>query len=134
MFSFVQAYNYQCDFYLQPTLCFRTIKQILNFSSFKYLCVRLFLRANHVCLYQLCLMFCSIWYHLYNVKNVKSTHRGVLLLVKVTLLRGCFSRFLNCTNGTKSRNASHMRNVITTFLLDICAIIFMDFYEDVFRG
>ena len=27
-----------------------------------------------------------------------------------------------------------MRNVITTFLLDICAIIFMDFYEDVFRG
>ena len=23
-------------------------------------------------------------------------------------LRGCFSRFLNCTNGTKSRNASHI--------------------------
>ena len=27
---------------------------------------------------------------------------------KVTLLRGCFSRFLNCTNGTKSRNAPQM--------------------------
>ena len=27
---------------------------------------------------------------------------------KVTLLYGCFSRFLNCTNGTKSRNAPHM--------------------------
>ena len=29
-------------------------------------------------------------------------------LLKVTLLHGCFSRFLICTNGTKLRNASHM--------------------------
>ena len=28
-------------------------------------------------------------------------------LLKLTLLHGCFSRFLNCTNGTKSRNTSH---------------------------
>ena len=51
-------------------------------------------------------MCCAIWYHLYNLKNVKNTHGGVLLLVKlkVTLICGCFSRFLNCTNGTKSRN------------------------------
>ena len=27
-------------------------------------------------------MLCAIWYHLYNVKNVKNTHREVLLLVK----------------------------------------------------
>ena len=50
--------------------------------------------------------FCAICYHLYNLKSVKKTHGGVLLLVKllkVTLLHGCFSRFLNCTNGTKSR-------------------------------
>ena len=40
-------------------------------------------------------MRCAIWYHLYNLKNVENTHRGVL-------------RFLNCTNGTKSRKASHM--------------------------
>ena len=26
-------------------------------------------------------------------------------LLKVTLLHGCFSRFLNCSNGSKSRNA-----------------------------
>ena len=45
----------------------------------------------------------AIWLHLYNLKNVKNTHGGVL-----TLLHGCFSRFLNCTNATKSRNASHM--------------------------
>ena len=31
------------------------------------------------------------------------------ILLKVTLIHGYFSRFLNCTNGTKSRNASHMK-------------------------
>ena len=25
----------------------------------------------------------AIWYHLYNLKNVKNTHGGVLLLVKL---------------------------------------------------
>ena len=28
-------------------------------------------------------------------------------LLKLTLIHGCFSWFLNCTNGTKSRNAPH---------------------------
>ena len=28
-------------------------------------------------------MFCAIWYHLYCLKNVKNTHGGVLLLVKL---------------------------------------------------
>ena len=36
--------------------------------------------------YHLWLIFkvvhCAIWYHLYNLKNVKNTHGGVLLLVK----------------------------------------------------
>ena len=44
-------------------------------------------------------MRCEIWYHLYNLENVKNTHGGVLILVKLqlklTLLHGCFSRFLN---------------------------------------
>ena len=31
-------------------------------------------------------------------------------LLKVTLFRGCFSRFLNCTNHTKSRNNVRMRS------------------------
>ena len=60
----------------------------------------------------------AIWYHLYNLKNVKNTHEGVLLLIKlqakrlqlkVTLLHGCFSHFLNCTNDTKSRKTAHMK-------------------------
>ena len=68
-------------------------------------------------------MLCAIWYHLYNLKNVKNTHGGVLLLIKlqpkkratllkVTLLDVCFSRFLNCTNDTKSCNASHYRREV----------------------
>ena len=58
-----------------------------------------------------------------HLKNVKITHEGVLLLVKfatllkkVTLLHGCFPRFLNCTNGTKSRNTSQMTYLTRLFL------------------
>ena len=45
-----------------------------------------------------CVMFFAIWYHFYDLKNVKNTHGGVLFLVKLqakTLLHGCFSHFLN---------------------------------------
>ena len=58
------------------------------------------------------MMLCAIWYHLYNSKNVENTHEGVLLLLaillKVTLLHVCFSRFLNSINGTKSRIVSQI--------------------------
>ena len=50
---------------------------------------------------------CAIWYHLYHLKNIKRT-----TLLKITLLNGCFSRFLNCTNDTKSRKASHLIKVL----------------------
>ena len=51
----------------------------------------------------------AIWYHLHNLKKVKNIHGGVLILVpKVTLLHGCFPRFLIYTSGTKSRKASHL--------------------------
>ena len=51
-------------------------------------------------------MHCAIWYHLYNLKNVKLKPATLL---KLALLHVCFSRFLNCANGTKSRNAPHIR-------------------------
>ena len=35
------------------------------------------------CFLWIYVMFCAIWYHLYNLKNVKNTHGGVLLLVKM---------------------------------------------------
>ena len=49
----------------------------------------------------------AIWYHLYNLKNVKNTN-GRVNFSKLKLVHGCFSRFLNFANGTKSRNASHI--------------------------
>ena len=69
---------------------------------------------------RLYVMFCAIWYHLYNSNNVKAallpwrsvtfskvTGRNPAFLLKVTLLHGCFSCFLNCANDTKWRNASN---------------------------
>ena len=62
--------------------------------------------------YQLFVMRCAIWYHLYNLKNKKKkqwrsvTFSKPTTLLKVTFLHGCFSYFLNCTNGTKSRKLS----------------------------
>ena len=46
---------------------------------------------------------CAVWFHLYNLENVKNTHRGVLnlkpaALLKVTLHHVRFSRFLNRAN------------------------------------
>ena len=71
-------------------------------------------------------MLCAIWYHLYNLKNVKSTYEKVLFkvaacnLLKVTLLQGCFSGFLNCTNSTNSRKSSHMFYIHTLFVYFEC--------------
>ena len=41
-------------------------------------------------------MFITIWYHLYNLKNLKNTHGGVLRLIKLQ------DSSCNFTNGTKS--------------------------------
>ena len=57
------------------------------------------------------LVRCAIWYHSCNVKNVKNIRGGVwpVTLLEVTLLHGYFPRFLNCTNGIKSRKTSQMK-------------------------
>ena len=79
---------------------------------------------------------CEIWHHLYNLKYVKNTHGRVLFLeyscrLKRTtftkkILRGIFSRFLNCTNGAKSRKALHIVffvNFVTKFyILTFCKL------------
>ena len=52
---------------------------------------------------------CAIRYHLWNLKNLKTPIELLL------------SRFLNCANGTKSRNASHMIQSIQKWILSkIC--------------
>ena len=52
--------------------------------------VNIFLDAS----WCICVMRCAIWHHLYNFKNVKNTHGGVLILIllKLTLFHGCFSQ------------------------------------------
>ena len=57
-------------------------------------------------------MLCTIWYHLCNLKKRKKhswrSDTSACNFLKVSLLHECFSRFLNCVNGTKSRKASHI--------------------------
>ena len=64
------------------------------------------------------MMLCAIWYRLYNFKNVKNGHGGVLAtLIKVTLLHGRFSRFLNCimvVNRTKHHVFRYSRYGVCT--------------------
>ena len=71
-------------------------------------------------------MRCAILYQLYNLKKHekhpwKSVNFSKVVgfkpatLLKLTLLHGYFLRFLNCTNGTKSRNTSHIS--MTAYLM-----------------
>ena len=69
-------------------------------------------------------IFCPIWYYLYNLKNVKNTmNESYFYLLR--LLRRCSSRFINCKNGTKSRKASYIEisqlicsaNLLTDFYI-----------------
>ena len=46
-------------------------------------------------------MFSTICYHLHNFKK-REKHPLRSITFSKTLLHGCFSCFLNCTNGTKS--------------------------------
>ena len=81
------------------------------------------------------MFFFAIWYHLHNSKNVKNTHGGKLVLValqalrKVKLLHRCFSRFLNCSNGTKSRKASHKKESIETNIEVIDGVIILTTHD-----
>ena len=79
---------------------------------------------------------CAIQYLWYKFKNVKNTHGGMLVLVKLQpeacnftqskLLHGCFSRFFNCRNGTKLRKASRIKQN------GLCYLIFYSFPFSVF--
>ena len=53
----------------------------------------------------------AIWYHLYNLKNVKNTHALACNFTKINTPPWVFLTFFNYINGTKSRNAPHMRNI-----------------------
>ena len=66
-----------------------------------------------------CIKVFSTKFNRNKMKEIKDMHQEMLIkllqyhmtLIQhhiVTLVHGCFSRFLNCTNGTKSTNAPHI--------------------------
>ena len=86
-------------------------------------------------------MLFVIWYQLYDLKDVKNTHGGVFLLVKLeaeaynfttksnTPPWVFFTFFLHCTNGIKSRkayiSASLHFNNCRSFLLTITLFLWI---------
>ena len=50
-------------------------------------------------------------------------------LLKVTLLHEFFSRFSNCTNGTKSRKASHKLILLNTSVYFLFSFNFIQLYQ-----
>ena len=48
-------------------------------------------------------MLCAIWHHLYNSKNA------------ITFSKVAVQFFLNCANGTKSSNTSHLNSFLSKF-------------------
>ena len=88
---------------------YRDHGKILDVFKRWYLNLHCFQKIEHVP--NFCQVFrikyevrCTIWYRLYKLPN----------LLKVKLLHGRFSLFLDCTNGTKSRNASLIRKIFWT--------------------
>ena len=51
-------------------------------------------------------MRCAIWYHLCNLKNVKNTHGGVLILVKLQ------ASYLICGNKQSSELESNLQGTV----------------------
>ena len=63
---------------------------------------------------------CALWeicYHLHNFKKVKKPIEAWNLQLYESRNPPCFSRFLNCTNGIKSRKASYIwpKTPVTAF-------------------
>ena len=45
---------------------------------------------------------------------------------QITLLHGCFSRFLNCANGTKWCKASHLISLLVSLRQSLILVTFWD--------
>ena len=87
-----------------------------------------FLIIVHICFSQVCItiiqhntfksqtdvMFCAIWYHLHNLKNVKNTQGGVLLLVKLQASQIDFLRIFH--------SAKHMLQSFNYVSLNLLSI------------
>ena len=88
------------------------------------------------------LMRCVIQYHLHNFKKREkhswcSCRLKPATLLKVTLLHGCFSRFLNCADFTKLHKTSQIivsaskpsLSNFSFFLIVLCPVYSGSFFE-----
>ena len=55
----------------------KPIRSMISFLFFRWPKTKLVIKNTKN------VMFCTIWYHFYSLKNVKNTHGGALLLVKL---------------------------------------------------
>ena len=91
-------------------------------------------------------MLCTVWYNLYNLRNVKNTYGGVLLLVKLQVEVGCGENgnigrnglkgysFMTSTKKNKIRTPplpySHQTLRKPTFMIGYCtSSVSMKFYD-----
>ena len=127
------SFSYGSSFYIKTTFVVKLLLLNMNFHSF-HLCFIVsccFCNKLVFCETPIRVKFiswiyerlCVIWYHLYNLRNVKNTHGEVLRLEKLeanacnftkssTLLWVLFMFFTKfLPNGTKSRKTSHIISV-----------------------
>ena len=85
------SWSFQGEY--RKTSGMKWIKKNVTFSSLISLAVEYLLkvnkkdtRTNFITCSLENVIFCAIWYHLYNLKNVKNIHARVLLLVKLQAL------------------------------------------------
>ena len=75
-------------------------------------------------------MRCAIWYHLYNLKNVKNTHVGVLILAKLqaSSLISTTESYITGTNNIKNRKRKS-RKFNPLYSLNVSANIGKKFFR-----
>ena len=78
---------------------------------------------------------CTIWYHSQFKKGKKHPWRSVTFskkpstLLKVTLLHGCFSRFLNSINGTKLRKTCFNKILFPTLTNELYTLYLHQLFQ-----
>ena len=119
------ALNVYIKLYFRSLSIFYLVVQVINCEFLKELKATflIFFRksnspfvvfVNFFHLALLNVMLWPIWYQLHNLNIVKTSMKDCLLVLKVTLFHECFSRFLNCANGYKSRKVSQVSPFINT--------------------
>ena len=66
--------------HMRSKINWKSFTKGINLNIFPFFSPKRIYEYTYVFIY---VLRCAIWYHLYNLKNVKNTHEGVLRLVKL---------------------------------------------------